>query len=350
MYLASDHQRLEQVMSRIVENVQEQAGGAARRSSAMMQSLVHNVHDAAEGAVHKAQGAIVAAWKACHFEKLPSWMKDNEHLHFGHRPELRSFEECFKSIFRIHTETGNIWTHMLGFLAFLVVTVVFYLKPLCEGCRSDNVLLSDKLIFLCFFGGAMLCLLMSTIFHTVCCHSESVSNLFSRLDYAGIAVLIVGSSITWLYYGFYCDFYHKLIYTLVVATLGLITVIVTLTEQFNLPQYRPLRASVFVLLGLLSATPTVHYLIINGFSHAVVAKGGLMHGVIMGLLYLLGALLYALRVPERFLPGKCDIWFQSHQIFHLLVVAAAFIFYKGVLDMAKMRLIEPDCPTLTQLY
>merc|ERR1719166_709551 len=28
------------------------------------------------------------------------------------------------------------------------------------------------------------------------------------------------------------------------------------------------------------------------------------------------------RIPERFLPGKCDFWFQSHQIFHILVIAA----------------------------
>jgi len=28
----------------------------------------------------------------------------------------------------------------------------------------------------------------------------------------------------------------------------------------------------------------------------------------MGCLYILGALFYALRVPERFFPGKFDIW------------------------------------------
>ena len=66
---------------------------------------------------------------------LPEWMKDNEHLHKGHRPELQSAAECFKSIFRIHTETGNIWTHMIGFFAFLVVTIVFYVKPFCDNCR-----------------------------------------------------------------------------------------------------------------------------------------------------------------------------------------------------------------------
>ena len=50
---------------------------------------------------------------------LPEWMKDNEFIHFGYRPELRSFVECFKSVFRIHTETGNIWSHILGKLVLV---------------------------------------------------------------------------------------------------------------------------------------------------------------------------------------------------------------------------------------
>ena len=36
-----------------------------------------------------------------------------------------SMSECFKSIFRIHTETGNIWTHLLGQVAFIGLAVYF---------------------------------------------------------------------------------------------------------------------------------------------------------------------------------------------------------------------------------
>ena len=69
----------------------------------------------------------------------------------------------------------------------------------------------------------------------------------------------------------------------------------------------------------------------------------------MGGLYLTGAFLYAARIPERWLPGKCDIWFQSHQLFHVLVVAAAFVHYHGISEMAMRRLkdLGPECPSLT---
>ncbi|KAG8240188.1 hypothetical protein J437_LFUL016616 [Ladona fulva] len=55
-----------------------------------------------------------ASWGVCHFHHLPKWLQDNDFLRKGHRPPLPSFNACFKSIFRVHTETGNIWTHLLS--------------------------------------------------------------------------------------------------------------------------------------------------------------------------------------------------------------------------------------------
>ena len=117
-YLARADEKIEDYLERIVQNVHDSADNA----QVMVQSCVQKLQE---------------GWKAIHFEKLPNWLKDNDHLHFGHRPELRSFAACFRSIFRIHTETGNIWTHLIGFIAFVIVTIVFYVKPLCDNCHQD---------------------------------------------------------------------------------------------------------------------------------------------------------------------------------------------------------------------
>lgn len=61
-------------------------------------------------------------------------------------------------------------------------------------------------MFGAFFGGAIVCLGMSTLYHTFSCHSQRVGKIFSKLDYCGIALLIAGSFVPWLYYGFYCDY------------------------------------------------------------------------------------------------------------------------------------------------
>ena len=63
-------------------------------------------------------------------------------------------------------------------------------------------------------------------------------SFFSRLDYAGIALLIVGSVIPWLYYGFYCQFHIKLSYIIAVSVCGVATLVLMLLEKFNRPEYR----------------------------------------------------------------------------------------------------------------
>ena len=47
--------------------------------------------------------------------------------------------------------------------------------------------------------------LASSAIHTICCHSGTVSRTFSELDYAGIAVLIMGSFGPWLCYSHRCS-------------------------------------------------------------------------------------------------------------------------------------------------
>lgn len=126
--------------------VREYLSRADEKIEDYLERIVQNVHDKAENAQVMVQSCVqkLRDWKACHFEKLPCWMRDNDYLHFGHRPELPSFAECFRSIFRIHTETGNIWTHLIGFVAFVIATIVFYVKPLCDNCHTDIQVIKKK--------------------------------------------------------------------------------------------------------------------------------------------------------------------------------------------------------------
>jgi hypothetical protein len=53
-------------------------------------------------------------WKTVRYDELPGWYEANPYLLQGHRPELKSVKLCLLSIFRVHTETANIWTHLTG--------------------------------------------------------------------------------------------------------------------------------------------------------------------------------------------------------------------------------------------
>lgn len=134
----------------------------------------------------------------------------------------------------------------------------------------------------------------------------------------------MGSFVPWLYYGFYCSSQPKLIYLSVVLLLGVMSIIVSLWDRFSLPRYRPLRAGnfllawsyslmgffllgVFMVFGLSGVIPAVHHAVTEGWFNAV-DQASLGWLILMGFLYILGAVFYTSRVPERFFPGKCDIW------------------------------------------
>ncbi|CAL4258332.1 unnamed protein product, partial [Meganyctiphanes norvegica] len=103
----------------------------------------------------------------------------------------------------------------------------------------------------------------------------------------------------------------KLIYLTSVVLLGITTIVVSLWDKFSTPKYRGIRASVFLTFGLSGIIPAVHYTLLEGWDLAI-TKASLGWLILMGSLYVLGAILYAIRVPERFFPGKCDLWYLSH--------------------------------------
>lgn len=142
----------------------------------------------------------------------------------------------------------------------------------------------------------------------------------------------MGSFVPWLYYSFYCSPQPCFIYLIVVCILGLAAITVSQCDFFATPQYRGVRAGgtnfllscqrsntllifsllcrfsgVFVGLGLSGVVPTLHFVISEGLIKAT-TMGQMGWLLLMATLYITGACLYAARIPERFFPGKCDIW------------------------------------------
>lgn len=89
-----------------------------------MEDFLSGTCKAAEQAEEFVKKVWAAGWRVVHHRSLPDWLQDNDFLHTGHRPPTNSFLVCFKSIFRIHTETGNIWSHLLG-MTLLPYTYIY---------------------------------------------------------------------------------------------------------------------------------------------------------------------------------------------------------------------------------
>ena len=159
--------------------------------------------------------------------------------------------------------------------------------------------------------------------------------LFSAADYAGIVTLIVASFVPPVVYGFECAPAVRNFYLTSTSLLGVAVLVVSMVPFFQAPRFRALRATVFTGLGGWGVAPAVHGLLLHWHEPAMVAA--FCHYAAMGALYLCGAIIFATRVPERWAPGKFDVWGHSHQLFHVAIVAAAAVHYRGVRVLLAWR-------------
>ena len=93
--------------------------------------------------------------------KIPDYLKDNEFIVTGYRADIGVWGSL-KSLFRVHNESGNVWTHLIGaqiltpltsriytFVLFLghahacVVHRLVAAQPQCSPCTSQASLKSS---------------------------------------------------------------------------------------------------------------------------------------------------------------------------------------------------------------
>ncbi|KAI9871631.1 MAG: hypothetical protein M1830_002665 [Pleopsidium flavum] len=157
---------------------------------------------------------ITVLWDDVH-----TWQQDNHYIHSGYRPASNSYAKSFASLGYLHNESVNIYTHLLGAVAFTLSGIVFH-RVL--GSRYASASRADILAFGCFFLGATMCLSMSATYHTISNHSPRVNTIGNKLDYVGIVFLITGSFVPSIYYGFYCERGLQNIYWAMVRSIDLI--------------------------------------------------------------------------------------------------------------------------------
>ena len=74
-------------------------------------------------------------------EETPEWLKD-DYLLKGYRINHHRFVDLLKSLFTLHNETINIWTHLIGGICFIVLAV--YLAFFSQAARDLTTSLYNK--------------------------------------------------------------------------------------------------------------------------------------------------------------------------------------------------------------
>ncbi|XWS72983.1 hypothetical protein CRYUN_Cryun02cG0086700 [Craigia yunnanensis] len=311
------------------------------------------------------------------YKELPEYMKDNEFILNYYRANW-SLKEALFSMFRWHNETLNVWTHLLGFVLFLglsmanlmevpqvsdLITFLTRSFPISGDTNvshdsEDLILGTTNLIdlkrittpelditlpvtpvtrwpFYVFLGGSMFCLLSSSICHLFSCHSHHLNLTLLRIDFAGITAMIITSFFPPIYYIFQCDPQWHFVYLGGITALGLFTIVTLLSPTLSTGKFRAFRALLFSSMGLFGIVPGIHAAIINWSNPRRTIT--LAYESAMAIFYLTGTMFYVSRIPERLKPGWFDLAGHSHQIFHILVVMGALAHYGASLVFLEWR-------------
>ena len=251
--------------------------------------------------------------KLFHYNEIPPWQRDNKFILTGYIMETKSIYECYKSLFYFHNETINIFTHLIPSL-IIPLLINYEIKG------------NDFIIYNLFIIGFSICLLFSSIFHTIKVHSMGVASMGSKLDYAGILILISVSLISIIYYGLSDNPMMRSIFIYGIIILGNLALILTWNPKFKSSEWIVIRTSIFILFSFIGLLPIITIMLIYPINIAM-EKLSIKYIIWEGFFYLLGAFLYAFRIPEKYYIGKFDKFGNSHQIFHILVVFGGLSHY-----------------------
>ncbi|KAK6211977.1 hypothetical protein LQW54_005504 [Pestalotiopsis sp. IQ-011] len=273
------------------------------------------------------------------YEEIPEWYQDNPWIRHGYRPVSNSARSCLRSWARLHNELVNIHSHLFAAVAFLFAEA-YILEPLHR--KYSYVSGGDYAVLGIFLLAATVCFGLSATYHTLISHSQKVESIWLRLDFVGIIFLIVGSFIPGIYVGFWCEQFERTIYFGMTGGLGAISIVVMLHPKFQGLKWRTFRLLTLICTGLSGVAPVAHGIYKFGFNQMAL-QSGLPYYLAEGGLFLLGAVIYATRFPERIKPGRFDIWGSSHQIFHILVVFATIVHLVGVLTAFDYNYANRHC-------
>ena len=196
------------------------------------------------------------------YHQLPQWAQDNEFIQKYYRKSNTNWQHILiSSFFQFHNETYNIYSHLIPAVLAILIANHFIFLP-SSSFTNDSL---EKSVWIGYLCCAAIMLTCSWTFHASYCHSYKTFCIASKLDYAGISFMIIGSFLPWLFYTFYCEKFLFRFYFGSILLLGAICIYFSLSEKFAQPEYRTIRASLFVGMGLFAVVPVIHMGLKIGF-------------------------------------------------------------------------------------
>ncbi|KAJ4303846.1 hypothetical protein N0V88_001443 [Collariella sp. IMI 366227] len=186
--------------------------------------------------------------------EVPAWYSDSLIL-TGYRPVTYSVRFCFSSLTYLHNETVNIYSHLVSALISVILAAMasrYFSATFPTATRTD------RLVYEIYLATSVACFAISSLYHTLLCHSRYYRDLWVRIDYVAILFQIFGSFISGIYIGFYCEPHLQKLYWSMITLLSALTAFVVINPRLQSRRYRVLRTCSFIATGLSAFAPIIH--------------------------------------------------------------------------------------------
>ncbi|KAI1278727.1 Progestin and adipoQ receptor family member 4 [Halotydeus destructor] len=243
----------------------------------------------------------------CSITDVPKYLRFNPYILTGYRSPQLTYSQCLYSLCYFHNETLNIMTHVISLAIFVV-----YMPNQIPWEEINYKWLPYTHII-----GSFSSWIGSSVYHLFMNHKHGEQFYFDllRWDVVGIWVTqAVGASTT-----VYTSVYRFPLW----LQIGFIGVYVILSLRAlkdsmvaNSPSKRVLGFAYLFAMRIIAF----------GMRRKTIQDGDaspLIHIVMQEIWPVLGSCIAAARVPERWFPGKFDLWLNSHNLMHVLVVLGA---------------------------
>lgn len=236
----------------------------------------------------------------------------------GYRLENKSWCYYFCSIFQLHNESVNIWTHLLGsiFIMILTLSYSFDLDP-------SNPF---RAVMLGFGVCCAICITLSACAHTFHSKSQFLHFFCYSMDYAGIGFFTLGASILF----FYCSCHHEnyrvigKFYIPINVALSWCGFICSSIAKLRYRRPYPFKRKLWNLCSFgfqtLFSVQFFIYRFLSCWADDDCLIPSLHHHLKTSLLMLMSVFFFSSHFPEKLFPGRFDIVGQGHQIFHALSI------------------------------
>lgn len=213
--------------------------------------------------------------------------------------------QCITSITGCHTETINIWSHLLGAAWFSSRAVRF------AGLCIHPLTLNDAVV-LGYFLAFALCFWCSTIYHVFANHAQA--SFWQHIDHFGIVIIIWASALSFVFFSFENQQGVQQTY-IVLVTLAALLCLVCLSE-LQLHHHKKRRGRIVALDRQADLLRPFWILVITNS-----AGGGI----------------YAMNLLENAVGTRLGIPDISHNVMHVIIVVGACVYEHGLLYIHRLK-------------